>query len=89
MSRVTSTYVLSFDNQHYMCYISIMLKSRIPKEMKKRGLKPQDLVRAGVVTPRIAREIYYEGSVKLRLSTLAKLCELMDVKFLDDLMELK
>ena len=56
--------------------------------MDKRGLKPQDLVRAGIVSPRIAREIY-GGTVKLRLRTLAKLCDLMDVKFLDDLMEYK
>ena len=47
-------------------------------------MKPQDLVEAGVVSPRIAREIY-KGSTKLRLHTLEELCKLFDVRFLDDL----
>ena len=63
-----------------------MLTSKIPTEMNKRGLKPTDLVDAGVVSQRIAYEIY-KGSTKLRLSTLAELCRLFGVRFLDDLIE--
>ena len=65
-------------------YNKDMLKSNVPLEMEKRNMKPQDLVDAGVVSPRIAREIY-KGSTKLRLHTLEELCKLFDVKFLDDL----
>ena len=61
-----------------------MLTSNIPNEMNTRGLKPADLVDAGVVSQRIAYEIY-KGSTKLRLSTLAELCRLFEVQFLDDL----
>ena len=63
-----------------------MLKSKVPQEMEKRNLKPSDLVDAGIVSRRIAYEIY-KGSTKLRLSTLAELCRLFGVRFLDDLIE--
>ena len=61
-----------------------MLKSKIPEQMEMRNMTAQDLVSAGVVSPRIAREIF-KGSTKLRLSTLEELCKLFDVRFLDDL----
>ena len=63
-----------------------MLKSKVPQEMEKRDLKPSDLVDAGIVSRRIAYEIY-KGSTKLRLSTLAELCRLFGGRFLDDLIE--
>ena len=63
-----------------------MLTSKIPDQMKIRSLKPSDLVEAGIVSRRIAYEIY-KGSTKLRLSTLAELCRLFGVRFLDDLIE--
>ena len=63
-----------------------MITSKIPEQMRKRNLKPSDLVDAGIVSRRIAYEIY-KGSTKLRLSTLAKLCRLFGVRFLDDLIE--
>ena len=63
-----------------------MLTSRIPDEMNKRNMKPADLVEAGIVSPRIAYSIY-RGSTKLRLATLAKLCQLFGVQFLDDLIK--
>ena len=55
--------------------------------MNKRGMKPKDLVDAGIVSQRIAYEIY-NGTTKLRVHTLAKLCKLFGVQFLDDLIEL-
>ena len=64
-----------------------MLTSNIPNEMKKRGMKPQDLVEAGIVSQRIAYNIYY-GATNLRLHTLAQLCKLFEVQFLDDLIAL-
>ena len=63
-----------------------MLKSNIPQEMQKRNMKPQDLIDGGICSQRIAYEIY-KGSTKLRLSTLAELCRLFEVQFLDDLIE--
>jgi len=63
-----------------------MLKSKIPLELKKRGLAAQDIADAGIVSRRIAFQIA-NGSVSIRLSTLAKLCDFFEVRFLDDLIE--
>ena len=62
-----------------------MLKSRVPIEMNKRDMKPGDLVDAGI-SQGLAYKIY-SGDTRLTLSTLEKLCNLLDAKFLDDLIE--
>ena len=49
-------------------------------------MKPKDLVDAGIVSQRSAYKIY-DGSTALRLQTLAQLCQLFGVRFLDDLIE--
>ena len=65
-------------------YNDIMLTSKIPKQMEMRGLKPTDLVEAGVASQGLAYKIY-NGDTNLTLKTLAKLCQLFGVQFLDDL----
>ena len=65
-----------------------MLKSNIPQEMNKRGMKPRDLVESGVASQGLAYKIY-KGDTNLTLKTLARLCQLFGVQFLDDLIEYK
>ena len=52
--------------------------------MKKRDMKAQDLIDTGIVSHRIAYNIA-GGATNITLNTLAKLCRLFEVRFLDDL----
>ena len=67
-------------------YNKDMLKSNIPLEMEKRNMTPQDLVKADVVSQGLAYKIA-SGSTNLQLETLNRLCDLFEVRFLDDLIE--
>ena len=76
----------SIDKSVRILYYRCMLVSKIPQEMDKRGLKPADLVEAGIVSQRSAYKIY-SGDTSLRLHTLGQLCKWLGVRFLDDLVE--
>ena len=52
--------------------------------MQKRNLTPNDLAELTGMSTRTAYRLQ-NGTTNIRLTTLAMLCQLFDVRFLDDL----
>jgi len=63
-----------------------MLKSNIPMEMKKRNMTPVQLSEITGMSTRTAYRLW-KGDVNITLNTLAMLCQLFNVQFLDDLVK--